>query len=175
MNKKLLIFMATILLITNIAYADIITFKNGEQLEGNIIRVYKDTITIDVVLDGKLVGCKMTIDVDELSSIILSDTYRELTKIPMTEDEIRKNREMTKNRFAYLNKLQEQQYQWEVKYSNQLRRQQRQDLLLYNQRCYEATLLNEVKKRATFTYRAGEGAESIIKDATNKNSMKGAK
>jgi len=80
--------MGLIILCSSLVFADEITLKNGEIVEGNIINVDTDgNIKIDIVLDNQITGMIMVFKKDEIGSHKIDDKFRTLKKRELTEEE----------------------------------------------------------------------------------------
>jgi len=70
------------LLGASIVHSDEIILKNRNVLHGNIISVNKKnkTLILDIVIEGNLVGIKITLKEKEINTIIIDDIYRSLIR-----------------------------------------------------------------------------------------------
>lgn len=133
----LLIYIGTFLPV--LGHTDTLTLLNGRILKGNIIAVSSEnnTVTLDVVVDGKLVGGRLQLLASEIANVKLSDEYQNLTKKELTKEEYRQNLEAVNKRFEFVRVLAENRYNYQVRTSDRLRRETRADQLRHENYDFE--------------------------------------
>jgi hypothetical protein len=121
MNKTIL-FLILVMFISFNGYADEIILNNGYVMEGNIIEVIKDkeSVLVDVVIDGELIGGKILIHKDEIKLVNLDDKYKNLKKKLISQEERDRLEEIRIKR-------QEKSYEINDAIDSRIRRRQNQD------------------------------------------------
>jgi len=106
MKKIFVMCFGVFLIMTSLVFADEVYLKNGQLIEGNILKVNKvnNTLSIDIVIDNKLVGGVIILRPDEIKSISLNDNYRMLVKQSVTTEQKIKDKQA---RIERKNKVQE--------------------------------------------------------------------
>jgi len=78
------------------AYCDEITLKNGQILEGNVIRVIEEekALILDIVIDGELINGRIQLNADDMDIIEINEDFKHLKQKELSKEEIKANNDM---------------------------------------------------------------------------------
>lgn len=121
---------------SNVANADTVVFLDGSNMVGNVLNVnsLKQTFQLDVVMEGELVGAKVTINAYEVDRVIVNNQYRGLIKEPLSEQERKRNILAVKERRERARAIEMAQYA--ERYAKEKRRADK-----YDQRDWQRELI----------------------------------
>lgn len=99
--KTITISIFIFLMSITLSSADKITLHNGNIVKGNVIEIYageNPSILFDIVIDGQLANMQIIFYGTEIAIIEVSQTYRDLKRVPLTDEEREKDIEAYQKR-----------------------------------------------------------------------------
>jgi len=103
----ILVTFSFLIIIVNISMADEVLLKNGEIIKGNIQEM-SAKVLIDVVIDNKIIGAKITLSKNEVKEIKKDGKYLSLEKKEISKKDQTLNSIKLKERTALSSKINKQ-------------------------------------------------------------------
>jgi len=163
--KNLIIYIISIIFIFSVELvsADEIKLKDGKIFFGNIVNINEDnkTLTLDLVMDNKLIGIHMTLGELDIDTIIISDDYRLLKREEISLEDKEHNLAVYKKRIEQSYKIDDMIWQRIEQRKN--RKFKERNINNSRQHVKEMEILRHENRKSLITHTKNELVTPIVK------------